>query len=755
MKHTDSFRLPELLAPAGSAEGLRAVIRAGADAVYVGGQRFGARAYADNPGEDAMLEAIDYAHLRGVRVYMTVNTLLKNSEMGELYSYLLPYYERGVDAVLVQDFGVLAFLREHFPDLPLHASTQMTVTDADAAVLAGRWGIRRIVPARELSLPELRALKRESGLEVEIFVHGALCYCYSGQCLYSSLLGGRSGNRGRCAQPCRLLNIKGKTAFDGSTSILDEPAARHHLSPKDLNTIDLLPEFVLSGMDSLKIEGRMKKPEYAAGVVSVYRKYLDMTADLYASGDRTLSSYRVSREDRQMLYDLYNRTGFTDGYFHRHNGPEMMAPVKHELTREETEARHRLYEKMHGRFMTEELCLPASLHVTVRRGRPMEAVAQSGDFYAAASGDAPEAARKQPLTANRIEEQMKKAGGTDFRIDSVTVDTDEKSFVPMSALNALRRDALARLAETILAGSLRTAPEGEAAGRAAEEMTGGTAAGADREMPRLSVLISTKEQLEATLSSHMADRIYLESAMICAAADPVKEAVRLLKRCAPVCGDLHIALPMAERAGADARALIEAWDTLSAAGLKGYLVRAMGSLLRLLDAGLGRAARLDAGMYTFNDEAVRFFRDQGISAFTAPFELTKKELFQRDSRGSECVIYGRLPLMVSAQCLEKNTAGCSRRNAVNELTDRMGVKFKVKSECVFCYNVIYNSVPLSLLKEMKPLLSMGFDGFRLSFTLESGEETAVILRAAHGALRGGSGEIPGASTRGHFMRGVE
>ena len=261
----------ELLAPAGSMESLKAAVHAGADAVYMGGQRFGARAYADNPDQDHLKEAIDYCHLHGRSLYLTVNTLLKEQEMCELYDYLAPLYEHGLDAAIVQDMGVLSFVREQFPDLPIHASTQMTVTGADGAEFLKEFGVTRVVTARELSLKEIREIYEKTGMEIESFVHGALCYCYSGQCLFSSLIGGRSGNRGRCAQPCRLpyeLYQKEQAVRNAEGMYL--------LSPKDMCALELLPEILKSGVYSLKIEGRMKKPEYTAGVVRIYRKYLDL-----------------------------------------------------------------------------------------------------------------------------------------------------------------------------------------------------------------------------------------------------------------------------------------------------------------------------------------------------------------------------------------------------------------------------------------------------------------------------------------------
>ncbi|MCI8293989.1 MAG: U32 family peptidase, partial [Hespellia sp.] len=297
----------EILAPAGTYESFRAALSAGADAVYLGGNHFGARAFAQNFTEEELLQAIDEAHLHGRRVYLTVNTLLKEEELSnQLFSYLRPLYCQGLDAVIVQDLGVLRCVRRWFPDLELHASTQMTVTGRLGASFLKEYGVKRVVPARELSIEEIREIKAKTGLEIECFVHGALCYCYSGQCLLSSLIGGRSGNRGQCAQPCRLPYL-----FEGRKGYL--------LSLKDICTLDLIPELVEAGIDSFKIEGRMKKPEYVAGVVSMYRKYVDL---FLQAGKK---NYQVAEEDRERLMDLYNRGGFHEGYYHTQNGPEMVS----------------------------------------------------------------------------------------------------------------------------------------------------------------------------------------------------------------------------------------------------------------------------------------------------------------------------------------------------------------------------------------------------------------------------------------------
>lgn len=353
--HTTQQNTFELLAPAGSLAIFKAVVAAGADAVYVGGSKFGARAYADNFSDEELLEALDYAHLYGRRVYLTVNTLLKNSEIEQVCAYLQPFYEHGLDAVLVQDFGVLTAIHERFPDLAIHTSTQMTVTGVEAARLFSGYGVTRMVMARELSLNEMKRIREETGMELEAFVHGALCYCYSGQCLFSSMLGGRSGNRGRCAQPCRL-----------PYAVMDEKHREYKkdayvLSLKDMCGIKDLRGLADAGVYSLKIEGRMKQIPYAAGVVSYYRKYID----LFLSGQET----QVSEGDYRAVLALGNRCGFTDGYYHRHNGSDMVTFTKpnYEKTNEALQQQIlRTYENGAAKSLSWEswFCIRDRLHIT-------------------------------------------------------------------------------------------------------------------------------------------------------------------------------------------------------------------------------------------------------------------------------------------------------------------------------------------------------------------------------------------------------
>ena len=313
--------MPELLAPAGSLEHLKAAVNAGADAVYMGGEKFGARAYAHNFSKDDMIEALQFAHFHGRKLYLTVNTLMKEHELfEELGDFLFPYYEHGLDGVIVQDLGAVNFIRENFSDIEIHGSTQMTITDFHGAVAAKRMGLTRVVPARELSLTEIKKIREETGLEVEVFVHGALCYCYSGQCLLSSLYGGRSGNRGRCAQPCRLsYQLEDREG----NRLYHQERGKYLLSPKDLCSLPVLPTLMELPVDSLKIEGRMKNVEYVAGVTSVYRSYLD---ELLVKREQREELY-LEEEKIHTLEELYCRGSFTDGYWEKHNGRDMMSVI--------------------------------------------------------------------------------------------------------------------------------------------------------------------------------------------------------------------------------------------------------------------------------------------------------------------------------------------------------------------------------------------------------------------------------------------
>ncbi len=412
----------EVLAPAGSYESLVAAVNAGADAVYMGASRFGARAYADNPDTDRFMDGLHYAHRYGVKVYMTVNTLFKDSELDELYDFLLPYYREGVDAVLVQDLGALSLIHREFPDLPLHASTQMTVTDARSAELARRLGVCRVVPARELSLNEIRNIKEHVDVEIETFVYGAMCYSYSGQCLMSSLIGGRSGNRGRCAQSCRLAytcSYKGKTAQG------------RLLSMKDLNALELVPELAQAGICSFKIEGRMKSPRYTAGVTSVWRKY----ADRYLSN---AAEWSVDPKDLRFLADLFDRGGTTSGYYHRQNGRDMMAWEE----KKNPGAKEALYAYLDERYVNAVRTTEITGRAVFRLGEPAVLTVSNGELTVQATGAEPERAVGRPMAESDLRRQLEKTGATAYRWKRLEIEADDGIFIPVSRLNELRRSAL-------------------------------------------------------------------------------------------------------------------------------------------------------------------------------------------------------------------------------------------------------------------------------------------------------------------------
>lgn len=439
----------ELLSPAGSYETMVTAYEAGADAVYLGGSMFGARAYADNLEEEMLLRAIDYTHIRRKKLYLTVNTLLKERELSqELYEYLYPLYMHGLDAVIVQDLGVLRMVRREFPKLSIHASTQMTVTGAHGAAFLEKHGVSRIVTPRELSLEEIKEISNHTNLEIESFVHGALCYCYSGQCLFSSILGGRSGNRGRCAQPCRL-------PFEvyQEQRRLNSPKEQYPLSPKDMCTIEILPQILEAGVTSLKIEGRMKKPEYTAGVVSIYRYYLDQI-------EETQGSFQVRPEDYQKLLDLYNRDGFHRSYYQVHNGRDMMAlrnEKKDSKGRDVKKARNEmLFDELRKRYIEADHRLPIKGILTLKKHEKMKLTIFFGKTTVTMEGSCTiESALNQPLTKERIHQQMSKTGNTAFYFIDLQVVMDEGIFVPMQVLNAFRRDALIHLEEQITASYRR------------------------------------------------------------------------------------------------------------------------------------------------------------------------------------------------------------------------------------------------------------------------------------------------------------
>ena len=745
----------ELLAPAGSFASLKAAVAAGADAVYMGGARFGARAYAQNADQDEMIAAIEYAHLHGCRLYMTVNTLFKENELGELYEYLLPYYKAGLDGVIVQDLGALSFIREHFPGIELHASTQMTITSVYGAKELKRLGCCRVVPAREVSLEEIRRIYDETGMDIETFVHGALCYCYSGQCLMSSLIGGRSGNRGRCAQPCRLPYRVYEQEKGTAVNKEDQKCV---LSIKDLCTLDILPQILEAGVFSLKIEGRMKSPRYTAGVVRIYRKYLDRYLEYGSEG------YYVEPEDKKELLDLFDRGGFTSGYYTRHNGRDMIALKEKPEFRETNKE---LFDFLDREYVETEKKEPVEGYAYLAEGLPSVLTLTCGDISVTVSGQEPQAAKNQPMTREKVIRQLGKTGATAFEFTELEAEVCGALFLPVQALNELRREGFEALTEAIQNQWRRKAPEaGEVQNGADSGEKSSRAAGCAGPVPDesagkrpmyLTVSAETGDQLSAALAVPEVRRICLDASSF--QPERWAEFVQLIHQAGKEC---YLTLPHIFRT--HAIGFFRTYRScLEQAGFDGLLIRAFEEIQWMREEQISFSASFDASVYAWNHGAVHTLKEEQAAFITAPWELNSRELepvfeaCRREGLLAELIVYGRAPMMVSAQCITKTVKGCSKCPSLLWMKDRTGARLPVQNHCAFCYNTILNPLPVSLHGCADSVKRLAPEGLRLCFTIETGEETKAVLNAfAAEFIRGENAEPPFTEfTRGHFRRGVE
>ncbi len=833
----------EVLAPAGTYECFRAAINAGADAVYLGGSMFGARAFAGNFEEAELIKAIRTAHLYGRKVYLTVNTLLRNDELEKLVQYVRPYYEEGLDAVIVQDYGVFAVLREAFPGLDLHASTQMTITGKYGAQLLKDMGAVRVVPARELSAEEIRDIYDNVDVEIESFVHGALCYCYSGQCLLSSMIGGRSGNRGRCAQPCRL------------TYSANGISEKYLLSPKDMCTLEAVPDILDAGVYSLKIEGRMKSPEYVAGVSYAYRKYVDMYLEKGRDG------YRVEEQDIRQLMDLYNRGGFCKGYYYAQNDKSMMTfdrpnhqgivvgnikngelilsqevnpgdvlefPDGSEYTTSTGKKSGRLalpkgvlknpkngatvyrtrnnelLGQLRAGYIDNDIKIPVRMEIFLKSGERACLKLLSGDKELVVYGDVLEPSDKRPAVREDVVKQLKKLGGTAFSSDegSIVTDIQGSPFVPVRLLNDLRRNALEELESMLLSGYKRNheymkvqasmtagVPEADAAQENAgvqeiadaQENAGiqeNTAAQCNAACEAvlaerrdysagqhdITVQVMNKEQLEAVLRTahNNVSRIYISTElsgidgaiMMKGMVDEYNAGISANNRKIEV----YMAMPYIFRDRA-VTLFERKLEDVKAAGFDGMLIRSPEELGYIRKKGLyelyaGRVVA-DYDVYTYNKAAFDEYIMLGIHDFTLSEELNAGQLrglcrsVQDRNIYLEKLVYGYLPLMVTAGCTLKYTSKdkpCGRPG-VYYLTDRKGKQLAALNSCSYCYNLIYNSVPEYLLDKPDEIRNMGVEALRLSFSIEGADEVENIMKMNADSVK--------AYTRGHYNRGVD
>lgn len=729
----------ELLAPAGSYEGLVAAINAGADAVYIGGKKFGARAYADNPEEDMLIAGIRYAHLHGKKVYMTINTLLKEKELqGELYDYVKRYYEAGLDAVIVQDFGVFSFIKKYFPDLPLHASTQMTITGSGGAKFLKEQGAKRVVLARELSLEEVENICRNVSVEVECFVHGAICYCYSGQCFFSSFLGGRSGNRGRCAQPCRLPY----QTWEGK-KVISRKKELYPLSLKDMMTLEYLPELIQAGITSFKIEGRMKRPEYAAGVVEIYRKYID----LYQKNPK---EFQIDPKDKEGLLQLYSRSGNSTGYYKQHNGRNMITLENPAYVSGEDALFQSLKEKYTNKIKKHNI----SGILRVFKGKPLEIDVILKGITVSASGAMVEQAKNQPLTKERIEKQMQKTGNTCFQFEHLEIQMDSDIFVPLQAVNEVRRKALEELEAAILKPYERALPQNSLK---TESKRKAARLKATSEQPLLHVSVETKEQLESILTIQEVQGIYIDSSMFSIKnwGDYLQMTGESIEKIKQAGKKAYYYMPAIFRAETERKFSRHAGELLALA-MDGMVVRNLESFVWLKEQGYSGEIISDYNLYTFNREAEEFLKDNGIGITTLPLELNEYELKELNVANALLTVYGHIPFMVSAQCVNKTISGCDRENGkLLTLKDRYKKDFYVKNYCDYCYNMIRNGVPLSLLGAQKSIKNISPKGIRLMFSKESGREAFAIARAFASQDSGKEEILFTEFTRGHLKKGVE
>lgn len=738
----------ELLAPAGDMTCFKAAVNAGADAIYLGGEEYGARAYASNFTKEELCEAICYAHLFGVKVYLTVNTLVKERELSGLCDFIRPFYEVGLDGVIIQDFGVLQTLKANFPGLELHGSTQMCVTGKYGAELLKEYGVSRVVPAREVSLDEMKEIKA-TGIEVEAFIHGAMCYCYSGQCLFSSFLGGRSGNRGRCAGPCRLPY----TVF-GQKEV-------YPLSLKDMCTLPILEELLDAGIDSFKIEGRMKNSYYVAGVTAIYRKYIDLYYETKQNG----KPYRVDHKDLDMLKKLYVRTELETGYYHRHNGPEMITLEKPGYISGDEKQLTWIKEQ----FLDCDNKIDLFCELKISVGNPLQLVVWDKNGHTVTvEGMMPvEPATKRPATDEDIRKQIGKTGNTPFRFESIGISMGEEVFLSIKEMNDLRRRALDDMKQAMLADTFRTGEE--SATYTGDISATPTKNGQEKKGLAYRISIDTWEQKRAIFDyitnysfyADVIDGIELSFALLARLAEST-EFSNIKQWLSGYGIKLFLRLPIVGRKRAIAycnQYLTDEMLRLTDGFYCSNLDMLQYLLIRLKNAGIdlkNKEIVADYSLYTSNHGAVAFLKQYGVTGLVASYELNRhewKDLIVSCDRNNmevtkEYPVYGLVPFMQTAGCLKKTFGKCDSISSVTMLTDRMGKKLPVVNRCEICENTVYNSVPLDLTKEIK---EVHCDYGRICFTIEQKETVQDVLTAICSGDKLSVDEF----TKGHFKKGVE
>ena len=693
----------ELLAPAGSMEALRAAVCNGADAVYLGADTFNARMNARNFSAADLQEAVVYCHVRGVKVHLTLNTLVLDREMPRAAELIRMAASCGVDAFIVQDLGMVSLCRQLAPDVPIHASTQMSIHSLEGVLEAAALGCSRVVLARELPAEEIAHICKKSPVEIEVFVHGALCMCYSGQCYLSSVIGRRSGNRGQCAQPCRLPYGYGR--FEST---------RYPLSLKDNCLVGELDELRRMGVASIKIEGRMKRPEYVAIVTRAYRT--------------VLNSGKLMPSDLQELETAFSRQGFTDGYFRGQTGSDMFG------RRQEGEDTADLFASARATYeQGEPQRIGVRFYAMIRRGEPAQLAVEDPDGnLCRARGPVPEQAVYRSLTPQDLEQQLKKTGGTPYLCTAVRSSLDPDLMLPASAINAMRRDVIAEL----------TAKRGRAAPARLNAYDEPPRYDGIAGEPQLTIAVRTAGQITSRMLSMKPTVLYVPLSELAEHPDlPQRVSVET---------QLAAILPRVIWSG-ELAPVARQLRTVYEMGVRQVLAGNLGQLHIARAAGF--AVRGDFGLNIVNSRAMRYLREQGLDSQLLSFELTLPQI--RDiskAVPAELLIYGRLPLMLMENCVMKNRTGiCACQTGTVRLVDRVGEEFPIVKDPGTCRNVLLNGKKLYLLDKKDALRGMGLWALRLQFTTENPGEIDKVLMDYQGRAVFDAGSY----TRGLYSRGVE
>lgn len=693
----------ELLAPAGSMEALRAAVCNGADAVYLGADTFNARINARNFSAADLQEAVVYCHVRGVKVHLTLNTLVLDREMPRAAELIRLATSCGVDAFIVQDLGMVSLCRQLAPDVPIHASTQMSIHSLEGVMEAAALGCSRVVLARELPAEEIAHICKKSPVEIEVFVHGALCMCYSGQCYLSSVIGRRSGNRGQCAQPCRLPYGYGR--FEST---------RYPLSLKDNCLAGELDELRRMGVASIKIEGRMKRPEYVAIVTRAYRTVLN--------GGKLMPS------DLQELETAFSRQGFTDGYFRGQTGSDMFG------RRQEGEDTADLFASARATYeQGEPQRIGVRFYAMIRRGEPAQLAVEDPDGNLCRTrGPVPEQAVYRSLTPQDLEQQLKKTGGTPYLCTAVRSSLDPDLMLPASAINAMRRDVIAEL----------TAKRGRAAPARLNAYDEPPRYDGIAGEPQLTIAVRTAGQITSRMLSMKPTVLYVPLSELAEHPDlPQRVGVET---------QLAAILPRVIWSG-ELAPVARQLRTVYEMGVRQVLAGNLGQLHIARAAGF--AVRGDFGLNIVNSRAMRYLREQGLDSQLLSFELTLPQI--RDiskAVPAELLIYGRLPLMLMENCVMKNRTGiCACQTGTVRLVDRVGEEFPIVKDPGTCRNVLLNGKKLYLLDKKDALRGMGLWALRLQFTTENPGEIDKVLMDYQGRAVFDAGSY----TRGLYSRGVE